>query len=149
VEASTTVTTANLTKAQFIPRVNKICRQAWVIILDNFTQFSSGQDPNVSEKKRFAEAVQLSLLAGIDFHIFDEIYDLGAPRGEEREIEEMIGSMQSAVERGQKRLVPISSVQQVSKLFDDYNKRARQYGLDDCLVDEAQLGELKLGRGYG
>jgi hypothetical protein len=145
VEADTTVTTANIAKARFIPRVNKICRQAWVVILSNFTEYSETQDPKLSKRARFAEAVQLSLMAGIDFHIFDLIYRLGAPPGEERETEKIIGSMQSAVEQGEKRLVPISSVAQVAALFGDYNQRARRYGLDDCLVDNARLRKLKLG----
>ena len=82
--------------------------------------------------------------AVIDFHIFDSIRILGAPQGEEREIEEIIGPMQSAVERGQKKLVPVSSVAQVSTLFGEYNRRARQYGLDDCLVDESHLKKLEV-----
>jgi hypothetical protein len=143
VMADTTVTTASFPEPQLIPRINKICRQAWGVILDNFVEYSSTQNPTEPAKKRFTEAVRLSLLAGIDFHIFDEIYRLGAPRGTKRDVEEIIGSMQSAVERGQKNLAPVSSVAQVSALFGYYNQRARRYGLGDCLVDEAHLHRLK------
>lgn len=137
-------TAANLEQAQFFAKTDKICRQAWVIVLDNFAEYSSWQDPKVAKRKRFEEAVQLSLMAGIDFHIFDEIYNLGAPKGEERETEEIIGAMQSAVERGQKKLAPIASVAQITELFGDYNRRASQYGLsDECLVDEAHLQPIE------
>jgi hypothetical protein len=143
VEADTTMTTANLDKAQFVSRVNKICRKSWPIVVHNFAEYSETQDPRFSKKARFAQALHLSLLAGIDFYIFDGIYNLGAPPGQERQVEEIIGPFQSAVERGQKELVPLSSRAQAVALFDDYNQRARQYGLTDCLVDKERLQEIK------
>lgn len=144
VEASTTLTTANLSKAQFIPRVNQLCREAWNVITSNFVEYSRGQDPTLSEKKRLAEGIQLSVLAGIDFHIFDTIRQTGAPKGEEREVEKIIGSMQSVVEQGQKQEPPnIYSVAQLTEEFREYNHFARQYGLDDCLVDETHLKKIE------
>jgi hypothetical protein len=143
VEASTVITTASIGKPQFVPRVNKICREAWVEILDNWAEYSSWQDPKESARKRFSEAVQLSLLAGIDFHIFDEILNLGAPKGEEREVEEIVGPMQIAVELGQKLRPSLYSVAEVSEHFDEYNQRAQRYGLDDCLVNEAHLSQIE------
>lgn len=143
VYASTTVTTADISKAQFVPRVNKICREAWKIIVDNFHIYSSTQDSELSERERTKEAIQLSLLAGLDFHIFDEIRFLGAPRGEETAIEEMIGSFQASVEKGQ-RNPTAESLEEVPGKFADYNQRAGQYGLNDCLVDEAHLGRIEL-----
>lgn len=144
-QANTTVFPASPTidKAQFVKRVNKICREGWVTIFDNWNVYSSTQDPTLSEKERFIDAARLSLMAGIEFHIFDEIFRLGGPTGEEREVEVMIGTLQSAIERAQKGLAPIDSVAQVTELFDDYNQLARQDGLDECLVDEARLQRLE------
>lgn len=144
VEADTTLTTANLDRAQFIARVDKICRQAWPIIYKNFTEYSATQDPRYSKKARFTEALHLSLLAGIDFHIFDYIYELGAPPGEEQEAEKVIGTLQSAVERGEKSLAPLATIPQAVKLFGEYNQRARDYGFtDECLVDRSHLRKLE------
>jgi hypothetical protein len=147
VVADTTMTTASIAKAQYIPQVNKICRQAWAIIHHNFKEYSGWHETKhpteAVKKKRFVNAVRLSLLAGIDFHIFDGIYRLGAPKGEERRLEEIIGPLQSAVERGQKNLAPISSVAKLATLFGEYNKRARQYGFADCLVDEPHLQPIE------
>lgn len=147
VEADTTVTTAKeIAPPTYRPRVNKLCREAWAIIVKNFSSYSSTQEASLSRKKRLEEAIQLSLLAGIDFHIFDEIYRLGAPSGMEREVERMIGSMQSAVEQGEKKLIPIETTAQVAHEFADYNRQAHRLGLDDCLVDEAHLNKLHLSR---
>jgi hypothetical protein len=142
-EASTTLTTAAIGKAQFVKRANELCRRAWVEIRENWDEYSSTQDPKLSEKKRFEEAVQLSLLAGLDFHIFDEIRSLGAPRGEEQAVEKIIGPFQIAVELGWKNRWHAHSVAEVTPNFQEYNERARSYGLDACLVDEAHIGPLE------
>jgi hypothetical protein len=142
-EASTTVSTASITKAQFVKQVNKLCREAWVVVLDNWEVYTGTQDPKLNERKRFEEAVQLSLLAGVDFHIFDEIRQLGAPAGEERAIEEIIGPFQIAVELGWKNRWRAHSVVEIIPQFEDYNKRARRYGLDDCLVDETHIAPIE------
>jgi hypothetical protein len=143
VVASTTVATAAYPEDQLVPRIERICRKAWPVVIDNFVKYRSWQDSKESSRKLFAKSARLSLMAGIDFHIFDEIYQLGAPRGEERGIEEMIGSMQLAVELAQKGLEPVSTVPRIARLFADYNERAESYGLDECLVDEARLGRLE------
>lgn len=142
VKASTTMEPGKLRKAQFIARVNQYCRRAWVIILDNFKQYHSWLNKKSSAQKRFSMSVRLSLLAGIDFHIFDNIRLLGAPRGEEAEIEDIIGPMQEAVERGQ-RLDPLHSVAELEALFSVYNRRAQQYGLTYCPVDRAHIGVIE------
>lgn len=136
------MTTADVSKAQFVPRVNKICREAWKIIVDNFHIYSSTQDPTLSKRERTKEAIQLSLLAGLDFHIFDEIRILGAPRGEETTVEEIIGPFQASVEKGQKNPTA-DSLEQVPAKFAEYNQRAAQYGFNDCLVDAAHLQEIE------
>lgn len=141
VYASTTITTADLNRAQFIARVNGICRQAWKIVADNFATHSVTQDPTLSKRERTKEAIQLSLLAGLDFHIFDEIRSLGAPRGEETTVEEIIGPFQASVEIGQKHPTA-ENLQQVPAKFAEYNRRASQYDLDDCLVDAAHLRQI-------
>lgn len=144
VVADTTVTTGEVAPANYVPQINEICRKAWVTIVNNFKDYSSWHKEDGSKKKRFIESVQLSLLAGIEFHIFDSIYRLGTPPGEEHEVEEIIGPLQSAIERGQRSLAPVASKAQVEALFDEYNQRARLYGFDDCLVDMAHLKEIKV-----
>jgi hypothetical protein len=142
VQASTTITAGKLPRPQFVDRVNKFCRKAWLIILDNFAQYYRWQTKKLSESKRFSMTARLTLMAGIDFYIFDKIYELGAPGEDRLEIEEMIGAMQEAVERGQ-RLGPLHSVAEITALFADFNRRAGQYGLSDCLVDETHIAEIE------
>lgn len=141
VYADTTMTTGSLpTKARFVARVNQICRYGWKVIHENFRDYSSWQSPRLSEEKLFARSVRLSYLAGLDFHIFDEIYRLGAPKGEERAAEDVIGAMQTAVERGQ-RVVTVPTSEELVALFADYNQIAGEYGFSDCLVEGSHLPE--------
>jgi hypothetical protein len=144
VQATTTATPTGISKAQFVTRADKFCHEAWVTILDNFAKYSSWQNPKWSRDKLFETSVHLSLLAGIDFHIFDNFYQLGAPANDAKEIEEMIGAMQLAVERGAHQ--HFSSVADVIAQFEEYNRRAQRYdpGLAPCLVNEAHLHKIEI-----
>jgi hypothetical protein len=144
-EADTTMTTSSppLTKARFTQQINKRCRRVWIAILNNWAIYTRTQDAKLGEKARFAQAVQYSLLAGIDFHIFDGIYRLGAPPGDERTIERIIGPMQEAVELGWKGKWVASSAAQVAEHFRLFNERARQYGLDDCVATDSRLRPIE------
>jgi len=133
VVASTTMTGTAISKARFVERVNGICRHAWPVLVKNLEQ--------VRKRRGLTASIRLSLLAGIDFEIFDKIRTLGAPEGEERAIEEIIGPMQYTVERNQKH-ARLHSVAQVVRAFADYNRRARAYGLEECLVDRSHLAGI-------
>jgi hypothetical protein len=140
-EASTTMTVARplMTKAQFVARMSETCRKAWITVKDNWAEYTSTQDGKKGEVERFDEAVRTSLLSGIDFHIFDNFRILGAPPGEEEAIEAIIGPFQIAVELGWQARWHARTTADVVAQFQTYNERARAYGLDECLVDEAHL----------
>ena len=141
VEADTNVTTApSMTRAKFIVHVNDLCRRKWPFILNAVRQtrnFTRELHPETSELQRYMKGVHESYFAAIDFHIFDEIHRLGAPPGEKQTVEDVIGTMQEGVERGQQKR--ISSPAQVRILFTRYNQVASEYGLDECLVAGGHL----------
>jgi hypothetical protein len=139
--ASTTMTTGSITRPEFVTQVNQLCRREWITILDNFAKYRSWQSPRPPERQLFAQSVRLSFLAGLDFHIFDEIRRIRAPRADKTRVEEVIGRMQTAVERGQRELHTYTPAQ-LSKQFAEYNRAARKYGLRDCLVDGKRLQHL-------
>lgn len=112
-------------------------------MFDNWDVYTGNQDPKMSRRKRFEEAVRVSLLAGIVFHIFDDIRQLGAPPGQEGEIEEIIGPFQVAAELGWKARWRAYSVSDVAAQFETYNRRAETYDLHECVVDEVRLQPIK------
>lgn len=145
VNADTTVTPVQaLSKAKFVAHVNDLCRRKWPFVLNAVRQtrnFTRKLYPQTSPLQRYIRGVHVSYFAAIDYHIFDEIHRLGAPPGETQAVEDVIGSMQEGVERGQQTRV--TSPAQVKALFVDYNRIARRYGLDQCLVEGAHLPYAK------
>lgn len=147
--ATITVASPPLTKAQFIDRANEICRAAWPEVTEYWTGFVEWQSPKKSwaeksGKERFDMAVYYSLLTGADFYLYDKIVELGAPAGEEEEIEAIIGPFYDIVELGRKKRWHAYSVAEVTDRFRPYNERAKQYGLDDCPVEADHLHLQKL-----
>lgn len=139
VQASTTMeATPGLSKAEFVERANQYCRDAWPAIRRNYRIYNTSKGQELNQRARTAKAIRQTLMSSIDFQIFDYIQLLGAPPGEEPEIEAIFGAMQEAVERGQ-RLEPLYSADEVTALFGEFNQRAQDYGLQDCLVDPARL----------
>jgi hypothetical protein len=141
VQASTVMYVANprISKAEFIRRVEGYCRKAWPSVRHSSRTYIHDEAQSGSRKERASEAIRNSLMGSIDFQIFDNIHILGTPPGEERAIEEIVGPMQEAVERGQ-RLGPLYSIAEVTALFGKFNRQASRYGLRDCLVEESHLG---------
>lgn len=137
VEASTTMDVVALSRAQFTARINRACRERWPRIRKFFVEYTALEDPKLNGRERFDEAVRESLLNSIDFHIFDSIHMLGAPKGERGQIEEMIGALQLTIERGQK--LHIYSLDQLLAQFAAFNRQARAHSLDDCLINPAHL----------
>lgn len=137
-EADAGRTTDAMTKAQFVTHFNDVCRHAWPEILQNAAEYSGLQNPKLSKKKLFANTVRYSYMAGFDFHIFNEIHALGAPEQQEHKGTKLNFTMKEAVERAIHR-VWLNSPAQLTALFAAYNRAARRYGLDDCLVAGAHL----------
>lgn len=139
--ADTTMTTKpSLTKAKFLAHVNDLCRRKWRFILRAYRQtavVTARLHPQTTELQQYTRGVRFSYFPSIDFHIFDEVQRLGAPPGENHAIEDVIGTMQVSVERGER--MRMTSPAQVEALFDGYNRRASRYGLSACLVSGAHL----------
>lgn len=137
VRASTTMETGPLAKSQFVARVNRLCRHAWPVVLKDFaanTAYDAGQRSRLDRSTLYARSVRRSFLAGLDLYVFDQIRNLKAPEAEGGKVEEVIGKMQIAVERGW-RGHPAHSPIQLGIQFANYNQAAISYGLADCLVD--------------
>ena len=138
-KAVTTVTTGPLDKAQYIAHVNNYCRNSWTLIRQRVAAYEEELGSHISKEKAFTESIWRNILPGIQFQ-FDQMHEVlgGVPAGDERQVEEMIGTMQVAIETGEKRRP--ASPGQLTSLFATYNKRAEQYGVSDCVVNEANFG---------
>jgi hypothetical protein len=131
-----------LSKARFVARVNRLCRQAWPAIRRNFAVYRSTEDTELSERRRFKQAIGRSLLPEIESRFFTPILSLGAPRGDEAELREIMRWLGEAIELGQggPGAFPITTPVILWDLFDMFNPLARRYGLGQCLVNARHTG---------
>jgi hypothetical protein len=131
VEADTTVTTGSLSKAEFFARATATCIHRQTIVLNRFKDYRD-EHRGMKPGELIAKASQMFLLPGIQFQ-FDELRLMGAPEGDEEQVEEMLGAFQFAIEKGQRSR--IDSADELGDLFRVHNKLAVAYGLDHCTID--------------
>jgi hypothetical protein len=142
--AGAPVAARQLSKVQFLARINGSCRRAWPGIRRNIATYRSEQNSELTPR-RFEEMVSRSLAPDIKIHIFDQIQVLGAPRGDAPEIRRIMRWLGEAIEIGEDRSYPITDPVVLWDLFDMFNPLSRRYGLRDCLVNKAHTG-LGAGR---
>src|SRR5262249_31013499 len=96
----TTATTAALTKAQFLKQGNAICAEGNKEINKNFeaffkkTNLKKNEEPSKAQKEEAAETI---LIPAIRKDV-EGIKALGAPEGEEEQVEEIIDAAEEALE---------------------------------------------------
>jgi hypothetical protein len=130
-----------LTKQKVVAHANDLCRQRWRFVRNSVRQTRvlwARQHPQVSAHDNYLRSVRLSYFAAINFLIFNEIRRFGSPPGQEQAIGEVIGAVHEASVQGEQGK-PITSVAQLKALFAEYNRVARRYGLEECLVAGAHL----------
>jgi hypothetical protein len=146
VRALTTMETANppIDKREFVALTNRICHVGWKTVQRHFIEYWSWRKPPETRQERLEKSIRLSLFAGIDFHIFDQIQHMGAARGQTRQAEEVIGALQKSIELGQHGYWRAHVLTEVSPHFGDFNRRARQYGLEECPVNKDNLRPIEV-----
>jgi hypothetical protein len=128
-----TTSTASLTKAEFIKKADEICESAEEKIEREFESFA--KEHNLSEKqppssKESAEAAETILLPNIEGQI-EDIRALGAPSGEEQEVEELLTAVEAGVEKGKQD--PVAFIEEEGgDPLNKADKMAREYGLKVC-----------------
>ncbi len=133
------MTTGDLDEEEFFERATRMCRNRQTLVLNRFEDFRDEQGPKVKPSRLIAEASQMMLLPGIQF-VFDDLRLMGAPEGDEDQLEEAVGAFQFAVEKGQRS--EVTSARQLGNLFRVFNKLARAYGLNQCTVDRGHYAPV-------
>jgi hypothetical protein len=133
VQADTTVTTGSMSKAEFFARATATCLHRQTIVLNRFKRYRDEHRQDMSPSELIAKVSQEYLLPGIQFQ-FDELRLMGAPEGDEDQVEEMLGAFQFAIEKGQRSR--IDSADEFGDLFRVHNELAIAYGLSHCAVDK-------------
>lgn len=91
------------------------------------SNLKKNQEPSNAEKKELAETVAFP---GIQKQI-DGVRALGAPEGEEEQVEEIVDAAQEALDQAEEDPVAFVSEEE-SNSFAHVNKLSREYGLTTC-----------------
>ena len=136
-----TTSTASLTKAQFLKQGNAICAAGNKEINEGFKSFfeksnlKKNEEPSKAQKEEAAETI---LIPAIRKDV-DGIRALGAPEGEEEQVEEILDAAEEALEKVESD--PTAAFNENNDAFANVNKMSSEYGLTAC--GEEEEGEEK------
>jgi hypothetical protein len=116
--ASTTVTASSLSKAAFIKQANAICERERSLIINS--------------KVPLPKAAATVYVPAFESIVVD-VQDLGAPRGDEAEVEAFLGAMQEDTETLEERSSSIKTFAEIEGPFKDSAALAKKYGLSLCV----------------
>lgn len=128
----TTSTVAVLTKKEFLKQGNQICSEGNKEINAGVEEFvgenkiSQKQEPTDAQKTEIVETI---LLPSVTKQV-EGVKNLGAPSGEEDQVEAIIVAAEEAIEKGEED--PASLVTEGSGPFAKANQLAGEYGLTAC-----------------
>jgi hypothetical protein len=131
-----TATTAALTKAQFLKQGNAICAEGNKEINKKFKAFFTKENLNEHEepsKAQKEEAAETILIPAIKKDV-EGIKALGAPEGEEEQVEEILDAAEEAIEELESE--PAEAIEESNHAFVKVNKLSREYGLTVCGEEE-------------
>ena len=121
--ATATVTTSSLNKAQFVRKANAICSTDLNGLLGLIRKaISKGQGLQQVEKA----------LDPIVEDWITEIEALGAPEGEEAEVEDFLRQLQADAQKSSGK--PSTNIEQLAKNFKKSGEAARDVGLEACAL---------------
>jgi hypothetical protein len=126
----TSVKTSSLSKDEFVKQANAICERERKNILTEFDAYFAKHKGEKEAAQVFADMIHVVLLPTVENDIA-KIRALGAPEGDEAEIELFLEEQQKAVEAAAKAK-RISDEEPLSTYFEGPTKLARAYGLEGC-----------------
>lgn len=131
-DETTDSATVTLTKAEFIKQGDAICKEGNKEIEEGFEEFAEENDlPQNQEPSKEAgvEITETVILPNVQEQA-EEIRDLGAPEGDEDQIEELLDSLEGAVAEGEED--PEALFSGDTDPFADVNQKATAYGFKVC-----------------
>lgn len=125
---STTVTTSSLSKAEFTAKAEDLCFQEQEQMA---SEIKAVEEQNgVTEPLDLSpEAVTAAVLPRMETQI-EELQALGAPKGDEDQIEAFLAAMSQALGEIEDR--QLSSSAELSRAFGPVKQLGRKYGFEAC-----------------
>ena len=126
------VTTSSLSKAEFLKRAKPLCARKIESILPAIDAYAA---KNRSEENLPAPVRNANLIKAVMAPVAEEqiavVRKLGAPAGDEKQVEAMLTAQRQAVDEV-KELETLDPNQYVQEYFTDAQNMFRAYGLEEC-----------------
>ncbi len=127
-----TASEVTITKKQLIAQGDAICKQGNEEIEDGFERYAEENDiPENQEPsdEQGVEIVETVIVPNIKTQA-ELIRGLGAPEGDEEQVEELVDSLDEAIEAAEDD--PEALFSEDSDPFGDVNQQAQDYGFSEC-----------------
>lgn len=129
-DSNSEVTASSISKAQFIKEADAACKKGEEEIQEDFKAFAA---ENASVKnpteEQFSELIDAVLVANIEREV-EDIRALGAPKGDEQEVEAILVAREEGIEEAEAQ--PKRAVQGNMAGFEKADKLAKEYGFGSC-----------------
>jgi hypothetical protein len=116
------------TKAEFIRQADAICKAATKKIQDGFNEAAQRNTPRSKESAAATQFVD-DVMAPTYQRQINEIRALGAPKGDEKQVDAMLTAMQEGLDSGKEQ--PLVLIRTESSLGKSHSA-AQAYGLSAC-----------------
>ncbi len=125
---------ASITKAQFVKKADASCKKGKEKIRADFAKYvkereDKGQDLSNPTEDDFAEVVDVVLVPDVEEEV-EEIRDLGAPSGDEDQVDAILEAREDGLEAAEAE--PKAVVVSGKNVFAQATKLAKEYGLEVC-----------------
>jgi hypothetical protein len=130
--SGTTDVTVTVTKTQLIKQGDAICKQSDTEIEEGFERFAEENDIPQNQEPSNAQGVEIIetvIVPSIKTQA-ELIRDLGAPQGDEDQIDAMLDSLDEAVEKAEEN--PEALFDEKTDPFGDAKDKATAYGFKAC-----------------
>ena len=131
-ETDTASADVTITKAQLIAQGDAICKQGDGEIEDGFERY--GEKNNIPKNQEPSEAQGIEIVETVIVPSIktqgELIRGLGAPEGDEEEIDALLDSLDEAIEEAEEN--PETLFDEESDPFGDPNQKAEDYGFKVC-----------------
>jgi hypothetical protein len=128
------IATSSLSKEQFVKKVTELCNKGREDVPQRATAYQEKNPPGKGSAAEYrAKAVQAVLLPMLEEEIA-KIREIGAPEGEEEQVEAMLGAQQQGVDEvaALDSLEPREGVMEA--YFAEATRAMNDYGLEECAV---------------
>jgi hypothetical protein len=121
---------SSISKAEFIKKADAACKKGEEEVQKDFGAFAKKHE-NVKKPTGadYAELVDVVLVENVENEVAD-LRALGAPEGDEKEVEAMLKAREDSIEKAQAN--PKAVVRGNEDIFGEASKLAKAYGLKEC-----------------